>query len=68
MDEHLISEFVNNTPQRAWDETGAKGFALTNLTSSHEVPFKILEHRIKTETDAGRRQHLKRKREALHQV
>ncbi|XP_058624427.1 legumain-like isoform X2 [Onychostoma macrolepis] len=65
---HPISEFVNNTPQRVRSETRALGFAPTHLTSNHDVPFKILEHRIKTETDAGRKQHLKRKYEALHKT
>ncbi|XP_016398710.1 legumain-like [Sinocyclocheilus rhinocerous] len=68
MGEHPISEFVNNTPRRVRDETRAQGFALTHLTSNHEVPFKILEHRIKTEIHAGRRQRLKRKHEALRQA
>uniref|UniRef100_A0A8C2ISZ4 legumain n=1 Tax=Cyprinus carpio TaxID=7962 RepID=A0A8C2ISZ4_CYPCA len=54
--EHPISEFVNNTPQSLQAKKRAEGFALTHLTANHEVPFKILEHRIKTETDAGRRQ------------
>lgn len=68
MGEHLISVFVNNTPQRARDETRDKRLTLTDLTSNHEVPFKILEHRIKTETDEDKRQRLIRKQEALHQV
>ncbi|XP_058615837.1 legumain-like isoform X1 [Onychostoma macrolepis] len=66
--EHLMSVFVNNTPQRVQDETRAEGLALTHLTSNHEVPFKILEHRIKTETDEDKRQHLIRKHAALHQT
>lgn len=41
---------------------------LTDLTSTHDVPFKILNHRIETETDAGRRQDLIRKLDALRQV
>ncbi|XP_016422094.1 uncharacterized protein LOC107751039 [Sinocyclocheilus rhinocerous] len=68
MGEHLIREFVNNTPPRVQGETRAEGLALTHLTSNDEVPFKILEHRIKTETDEYKRQHLIRKHEALHQT
>ncbi|XP_026063507.1 legumain [Carassius auratus] len=65
---HWISELVNNTPQSLRAKNRDEGFELTHLTSNHEVPFKILEHRIKTETDAGSRQRLRRKLEALHQA
>ncbi len=68
MGEHRISEFVNNTPQRVRDETRDKRLTLTHLTSNNEVPFKILEHQIKTETDEDKKQHLIRKHAALHQV
>ncbi|XP_026105108.1 legumain [Carassius auratus] len=68
MYEDPISVFVKNTPQSVQDKTRAESLALSHLTSSDEVPFKILAHQIKTECDAGKRQHLIRKQEALHQV
>uniref|UniRef100_A0A8C1ZX03 legumain n=1 Tax=Cyprinus carpio TaxID=7962 RepID=A0A8C1ZX03_CYPCA len=66
--EDPISVFVKYTPQSVQDKTRAEELALTHLTSNDEVPFKILEHRIRTETDAGKRQHLIRKQETLHQT
>ncbi|KAL1250675.1 hypothetical protein QQF64_018471, partial [Cirrhinus molitorella] len=66
--EHPISLFVNNTPQRVWNESGDMRLKLTHLTSNHEVPFKILEHQIKTETDEDKRKDLYRKHAALYQT
>ncbi|XP_042609717.1 legumain-like isoform X1 [Cyprinus carpio] len=68
MCEDPISVFVKYTPQSVQDKTRAEELALTHLTSNDEVPFKILEHRIRTETDAGKRQYLIRKQETLHQT
>ncbi|KAI7797072.1 legumain-like isoform X2 [Triplophysa rosa] len=61
-----ISEFLKNTPRRQRNKP--QELVLTDLTSTHDVPFKILNHRIETETDAGRRQDLIRKLDALHRT
>ncbi|XP_056626966.1 legumain-like isoform X2 [Triplophysa dalaica] len=63
-----ISVMLNNTPKTAHKKTNAEGLNLTHLTPSHEVPFKILELRIKTESDEVKIQDLMGKYEALHQT
>ncbi|XP_057215096.1 legumain-like [Triplophysa rosa] len=63
-----ISVFLINTPKTVRDKTKAEGLKLTHLTPSHEVPFTILEHRIKTETDEVKIRDLIGKYEALHQT
>ncbi|KAA0724883.1 Legumain [Triplophysa tibetana] len=63
-----ISEFLKNSPPGVRERNKGQELVLTDLTSTHNVPFKILNHRIETETDAGRRQDLIRKLDALHQT
>lgn len=63
-----ISVFVNNTPKSVRDKTKDDGLTLTHLTPNHEVPFKILEHRIQMETDENKKKDLIRKHADLHQV
>ncbi|XP_016120105.1 legumain-like [Sinocyclocheilus grahami] len=63
-----ISEFLKNTPRTVRQTTKAQTLVLTDLTFNHKATFKILKHQIETETDAGKRQVLIRKYEALHQT
>ncbi|XP_016352350.1 legumain-like [Sinocyclocheilus anshuiensis] len=62
-----ISEFLKNTPRTVQQTTTAQMLVLTDKTN-HEVTFKISKHQTETETDAGKRQVLIRKYEALHQT
>ncbi|XP_051523538.1 legumain-like isoform X1 [Myxocyprinus asiaticus] len=62
-----ISEFLKNTPKAHQDLGKYLEFMLSDLTPSHEVPFRILKHRIDTEADVDKRQYLKKKYDSLHQ-
>uniref|UniRef100_A0A9J7ZTJ2 legumain n=1 Tax=Cyprinus carpio carpio TaxID=630221 RepID=A0A9J7ZTJ2_CYPCA len=63
-----ISGFLRNTPKVIQESTKAQKLVLTHLTHAHEVSSKILDHKIETETHAGRKQVLIKKRETLHQT
>lgn len=63
-----ISQCLRNTPRVIQESTKAQKLVLTDLIHAHEVPFKILDHQIETETHAGRKQDLIKKRETLHQT